>query len=130
MVTRGFEECSLLLTLEQSALAQGEALQGNFRLETVKEFSVRGIIIQLVQVEDVGARDNEEVVARERLAGPVTFSLHETFSSGFVLALPLHAPPTAHSPHCSLGWRVEAILDRPMRTDFSIGKEVYVYVPA
>jgi hypothetical protein len=117
------------LTLEQSALAQGEALQGNFRLETVKEFSVRGITIQLVQVEDARAGDNEEVAAREHLAGPVTFSLHETFSSGFVLALPLHAPPTAHSPHYSLAWRVEVILDQPMRTDFSIGKEVYVYVP-
>ena len=130
MVSKSFEECIFLLTVDQAALAQGEALQGHFQLEAAKEFSVRGIAIQWVQVEDAGARDNEEVVARERLAGPVTFSLHETFSSGFVLALPLQAPPTAHSPHSSLGWPVEAILDRPIRTDFSMGKEVYVYVSA
>jgi hypothetical protein len=130
MTTMGFEECNLILTLGKLSLTAGEALQGNFQLEMVKELSVRGIKVQLVQMEDAGARDSREVVFSELISGPVSFNPYETHSFDFVLVLPPEAPPTAYSPHSSLRWRAEVVLDRPMRTDYSASKEVIVlWVP-
>jgi hypothetical protein len=130
LAMEGFEECNLILMLEQGALTQGQNLQGRFQMEAMKEFSVRAISVQLVQVENAGARDSKEVAVRECLSEPASFRPHESYSYDFVLTMPLEAPPTASSPHSSLAWWVEAILDRPLRTDFSVGKEVYVYVPS
>ncbi len=121
-----FEECSL--TLGVPLLPAGHKLiQGYLHLQTARGFQVRGIRVELVQLEDAGAKRSEEVVSSEELLNSATFSPYESRPLKFSLTLPSDAPPTTVSPHSSLRWLVRAVLDRRLHTDFNVAQEVCVY---
>jgi len=121
-----FDDVILNLKAPQVASA-GETLVGQLTLQMKDKLSVQGIRVELVRAEDAGDRKAEEVISKTEISGSTSFNQHEAPSFEFFLDIPAEAPPTARSPHSNLCWKVKAVIDRKMKTDFNVEQEVLVY---
>jgi hypothetical protein len=108
-------------------VSPGEILIGRLTLQVKDNLNAQGIRVELVQVEDAGARNSNEVIAKADVSGSTSFNQYESPSFEFSLKIPADAPPTACAPHSSLGWKVKAVIARRMKTDFNVEREVIVY---
>jgi hypothetical protein len=104
----------------------GETLVGRLTLQMKDSLNVQGIRVELVQIEDAGARQADEVISKMEVAGSTTFNQGEVQSFDFFLNVPAEAPPTAVSLHSGLRWKVKAVIARRMKTDFNVEREVLV----
>ena len=123
---KSFEECTLTLESPQ-VLAPGALLLGRIRIQMMHRLQVRGIRVELVQHEEAGDSSTERIVKSKKLSGQAVFNPNESHCFEFSLILSPDAPPTMVSPHSSLRWRVLAVLDRRMRTDFNVEQDVYIH---
>jgi len=121
-----FDDVILNLKAPQVASA-GETLVGQLTLQMKDKLSVQGIRVELVRAEDAGARKADEVISTAQISGAASFNQHEAPSFEFFLDIPAEAPPTARSPHSNLCWKIKAVIDRKMKTDFNVEQEVLVY---
>lgn len=129
-VSSEFDEAALRLELQQTALMPGAQASGRLRLEVRQSLDLRGIRAELVLVEDASDKGQQRVVAEQRLSGPVSLRPFESNPSyPLSLHLPADAPPTTRAPHSSLSWRVRIALDRRLRGDLAVEREVRVYQP-
>ncbi len=110
-----------------SAAAVGKKLSGKLTLSIKEKISLQGIRIELVCYEDAGSKTASEAVVRNEISNSLSFSPGETPTFDFSLQLPEDIPPTSHGSRSSLDWKVKAILDRKMKTDYSLEQEVYIY---
>ncbi len=121
-----FDECTLSLEATRTASA-GQNIAGRLRLNTERKFQVRGIRVELLRIEEAGARGDTQIAARQDISGPVSFDPYEGPSFPFSLAMPSDAPPTSASPHSRLRWQLKVTLDRAMRSDFHVERDIFVY---
>jgi len=125
-VEKSFEDCALTIEVPAVLGARG-TVSGRLLLKTNRPFQARGIRAELVRLEDAGARRSEEVLVHQNLSGPISLNPYEAPSFAFSLPLPQVVAPTMASPHSSLRWQVRAVLDRRLRTDFSIWQDVFIH---
>ncbi len=104
----------------------GDILIGRLTLQIKDRMNVQGIRLELVQIEDAGARSSTEVVTRNEVAGATSFDQYESPSFEFSLHIPPEAPQTAVSAHSSLRWKLKAVIARRLMTDFNIEREILV----
>jgi hypothetical protein len=123
---KSFGELTLLLKTPPSAPAGG-VLKGELSLQIKEKLNVRSIRVELVKAEDAGTRNSSEAVATARISDEVTLSQLESPTYQFSLDIPPDVPPTAAGQHSSLRWKVRAVLDRKMKTDFNVEQEVIIY---
>ena len=123
---KSFEDCILSLEVPRLMVAKG-AVSGRLQVKAQRAFQVRGIRVELVRLEDAGAKKADDVVAHQDLSGSVSLNASESPSFAFSLPLPSVVAPTMVSPHSSLRWQVRAVLDRRLRTDFNVEYDVFIY---
>lgn len=124
---KNFKDCDLSLEVPDITVSRG-AVSGSFRVKALREFQVRGIMIELRQIENIGSGNVvNNVIAQQELSGSVSFNTTNSSPFTFSLPLPADALPTTVTPHSSLRWQVRAFLDRKMRKDISIERDVIIY---
>jgi hypothetical protein len=121
-----FGEVILVLKAPQIAYA-GHPLKGQLTLQVKEKMSIRSIRIELVQVEEAGVRKSDEVISTIQIPGAESFNPNESPSFDFSLDIPAEAPPTTFGKHSNLRWKIRAVLDRKMKTDFNVEQELIVY---
>jgi hypothetical protein len=118
----------IALTLKVPGNAKvGETLVGQLTLDMKDQVSLRGIRVELVQSEDAGAKQGDTIIVKTSVSESVSYNQGESPSLQFFLSVPNEAQPTTISSLSSLRWLVRAVLDRPMKKDFFVDKEVYIY---
>ena len=123
---KSYDDVTMSLQVSQVACA-GETLVGRLTLQVKNKLSPRSIRVELVRDEDAGAHKADEVIAKAEISGSASFNQQEVPSFDFTLAIPAAAPPTAVCAHSNLRWKVKAVIDRKMKTDFNVEQEVIVY---
>ena len=121
-----FGEVTLILKAPPVASA-GDTLKGQLTLQIKEKLSIRSIRVELVQVEEAGARKADEVISTTQISGAASFNQNESPSFEFSLDIPAEAPPTVICRHSNLRWKVRAVIDRKMKTDFNVEQELLVY---
>ncbi len=120
-----YEECELGLELPEAVAGTGE-VRGRLTLRAKRTFKARKIRISLIRSELAGTAKKDVVVSRQDVSRGSTMNAGEALDYSFALRLPPVDQPTASSPLSRLSWRVVAWVDRPMRKDFHIGRQVVV----
>jgi hypothetical protein len=123
---KSFGEVTLSLLVPPAAVAS-YPLKGQLTLNVKENLNIRGIRAELVQVEEAGTRNSDDVISKSQVSGDRSLSAGESLTFEFSLDIPASAPPTSICARSRLGWKVRAVLDRKMKTDFSVEQEVAVY---
>jgi len=121
-----FSQVALSLKAPQ-VVSSGTSLKGQLNLLVKESLDISGIRVELVQVEDAHDRKANQVVSTTHISGKASFSQNESPSFPFSLDVPAGAPPTAICKFSGLRWKVRAIIDRKMKTDFNVEQELFVY---
>lgn len=114
-------------TLDPVPLAAGSPFAGRVVLRTGSPVSVRSIRAELkVKVEATvsGGLDDTVTAWSETIAGGMTVDDGRSFD--FRGTLDAAVPPTVELPHGRVSARFELILDRPLRPDLRLGRDVAV----
>ena len=109
------------------AVSAGNFLKGQLALQIKEKLSINSIRIELVQIEDAHDRKANQVVSTTRISGEASFDQNESPSFQFALDIPAGAPPTAICKFSNLRWKVRAVINRKMKTDFNVEQELFVY---
>jgi hypothetical protein len=120
-----FGQVTLSLKAPQ-AVSAGNALKGQLALQVKDKLGIRSIRIELVQAEDAQARKANQVISTAQVSGEATFNQNESPSFEFSLDIPAEAPPTAVCKNSNLRWKIRAVIDRKMKTDFNVEQELFV----
>lgn len=123
---KSFGEVTLSLIVPPAATAS-RTLKGQLILGVKEKLNVRGIRVELVRIEEAGSRKADDVISSAQVSGEVSFNSGESPAFEFSLDLPASASPTAVGRHSSLGWKVRAVLDRKMKTDFNVEQGLRIY---
>lgn len=124
---QSYKDCILSLEVPFTTASKG-AVSGSLKLKALRKFQVRGIRIELRQIENVsGGVDVNDVIAQQDLSGPISINANDSPSFDFTLPIPPDAPPTAVTPHSRLRWQLRATLDRRMQRDIGIKQDVIIY---
>ncbi len=106
----------------------GQPLSGQLRILPRKNFAGK-VRVELVRRESVPydrGNHNEKSFSLE-LAGKNEFTAEQQQTIPFQLPIPLDAAPSIQTPHGSISWVLKGILDRQLRSDFTIEQHVEVY---
>jgi len=123
---KAFGQVALSLKAPQAVTA-GNALKGQLALQIKEKLDIRGIRIELVQAEDAQARKADQVISTVQVSGEAIFNQNESPSFEFALDVPAGAPPTAVCKNSNLRWKVRAVIDRKMKTDFNVEQQLFVH---
>lgn len=121
-----YRDCILILKTPEGMLSNG-AVSGSFQIQVLHEFQVNGIRVELEKLENANVKYTRDIVARQDLCGPTLLNITDSYCFTFSLPLPPDAPPTTVTPHSSLSWQVRAILDRKLRKDYCVERDVIIY---
>jgi hypothetical protein len=121
-----FGEVTLVLTAPP-AVASGDTLKGQLALQIKDKLSFRAIRLELVQVEDAGSRKGDEVISKTQISGDASFNQMEAPSFNFSIDVPVEAAPTVAGRRSALRWKLKAVIDRKLKSDFTVEQELIVY---
>jgi hypothetical protein len=113
--------------LDPVPLAAGSPFSGRVTLHTASPVSVRSVRAELkVKVEATvgGGLDQTLTAWSETIGGSMSIADGQAFDLRGVLDADV--PPTVELPHGRVSARFELILDRPMRPDLRLGRDVAV----
>jgi hypothetical protein len=126
LAEKTFNEVTLLLKAPAVAVV-GDTVKGQLTLQIKDKLNIRSIRVELVRLEEAGTNRGDEVVAKTQIESGDSFNQNESRSFDFSLSIPAAAPPTVTGKHSSLRWKLKAVLDRKMKSDFSVEQELLVY---
>jgi hypothetical protein len=121
-----FNEVTLLLNAP-TAVAAGATVKGQLTLQIKDKLNIRSIRVELVRLEEAGTNRGDEVIAKTQIESGDSFNQNESRSFEFSLSIPAGAAPTVNCTHSNLHWKIRAVLDRKMKSDFSVEQELVVY---
>ncbi|MFC1924817.1 hypothetical protein ACFLXA_05605 [Chloroflexota bacterium] len=123
---KSYKDCILGLEVPNTTVSKG-AISGSLQVKALRKFQFRGIRVELRQIENVTGRvEVNNVVAQQDLSGPISLNVTDSPSFPFSLPLPANAPSTTVTPHSSLRWQLRAVLDRKMRRDIDVERDVII----
>jgi hypothetical protein len=118
----------VVLTLKAPReISTGNTLKGQLALQIKDKLSVRSIRIELVRIEDAKEEKVSQVISTARVSEEASFNQVDSPSFEFALDVPAGAPPTSVCKHSYLRWKVRAVIDRNMKTDFNVEQDLIVY---
>ena len=121
-----YKEVTLILKAQRAAFA-GSTLKGQLTLQVKDKISVRSIRVELVQAEKAGTRQQDKVISTTQIPGAASFNQSESPSFEFSMDIPAESPPTVLYVNSNLHWKVKAVIDRKMTTDFNVEQELFVF---
>jgi hypothetical protein len=122
-------EVTLSLKAPRVAVA-GNILKGQLALQIKEKFNFRSIRVELVRVEEAGVSKYNEVVSKSQVSGKTACNPNESLPFDFALEIPAGAQPTVDYGYSHLRWKVRAVIDREMKSDFNVEQGVTVYNPS
>jgi hypothetical protein len=125
-VEKSFGEVTLVIIAPPVATVS-HPLKGQLTLQVKEKLNIRGIRVELVQVEEAGAKNSSEVISTAQISGERSFNPGESPVIEFSLDIPAGAPPTVIGSRSRLDWKIRAVLDRKMKSDFNVERDLVLY---
>lgn len=106
------------IALDATAVAPGDTVRGRVRI--VDGGRGRAVEVRLVFAETTPGDRHAAVVRSAGVIGQAPFETGQEFA--FAIPLPADAPPPVRLARCTLGWEIDATVDR-------LGPDLRVRVP-
>ena len=119
-------QCDLALSLSRSRARSGDRIDGSFRAEMLDEVSASEVRVELVRVEKFGNESQDHTVDVVNLEQDETLRPSETREWDFQLDVGHVSVPNLKTEKSSVRWLVKGILDRRMRRDLRVEREISV----
>jgi hypothetical protein len=121
-------EVELAFILPGLKAVAGQLLNGQLRILPRKNFAGK-LRVELVRRESVpyDRGNHSEKSFSAELAGKNEFTAEQQQTIPFQLPIPPDAAPSIQAPHGSITWVLKGVVDRQLRSDFTIEQNVEVY---
>ena len=114
------------LELDVARIAKvGETLSGRLTLSARSDIEASEVRVDLTYADSLAPQGTR--VARVLLAGHERFTVGETRSFRFTLALPAGGPPTTYAAKTTSRWHLTGTVARALAPDLSTRRELFVH---
>jgi hypothetical protein len=124
------ETLDIQIHIDDPNVAPGDAFTGTVAIHAHESLEAHGIRVELKWHEHVPLGNHENLVTtaeRLELHPKRALTAGEDVVLPFEVAVPAGASPTLLAPHGTLSWFLHAVVQRKLRNDFSVSREVNVY---
>ena len=122
----GHRQCNLALELSRGEARSGDTLNGALRAEMLDSVEAAEVRIELVRVEKFGNEGQDHVVDKAVFERDVTLQSGDSHEWRFDLDIGQVNVPSLKAEKSSVTWLVKGILDRRMRRDLRVEREIAV----
>jgi hypothetical protein len=121
---------ALAFELPPRSVRAGQAIAGTLRLEPREEIELREVRVELVRREEVARGDGntaETVVETARVEGEARLAGGEARSYPFAVTVTADACPCLQTRRTRVRWLLRAVLNRPLRSDYTAAVDLNVF---
>ena len=119
-------QCNLTLDLSRSEARSGDRIDGVLRVEMLDDVEVTEVRVELVRVEKFGNEGQDHVVDKAVFERDATLRSGDGHEWRFDLDVGSVKVPSLEAEKSSVTWLVKGILDRRMRRDLRVEREISV----
>ena len=119
-------QCALALDMSRSQARSGDRIEGSLRAEMLEEVAAVGVRVELVRVEKFGNESQDHVVDKIAFERDAPLLSGETHEWRFTLDIGRVGAPSLETEKSSVTWLVKGILDRNLRRDLRVEREISV----
>ena len=119
-------QCELTLELSRGEARSGDRIEGRLRAEMLDDLDAAGVRVELVRKEKFGNEAQDHIVDRTDLEREVKLGSGERREWRFSLDVGEVSVPSLETEKSSVTWLVKGILDRNMRRDLRVEREIGV----
>ena len=119
-------QCALTLDLSRCAARSGDRIEGSLRAEMIEDLDTAGVRVELVRKEKFGNEAQDHVVDRADLERDARLESGEAREWRFSLDIGQVSIPSLETEKSSVTWLVKGILDRNLRRDLRVEREISV----
>ena len=122
----GHRQCNLKLELSRGEARSGDRMDGVLRVEMLDDVEVTEVRVELVRVEKFGNEGQDHVVDKTVFERDATLRSGDGHEWRFDLDVGSVKVPSLEAEKSSVTWLVKGILDRRMRRDLRVEREIEV----
>ena len=119
-------QCSLALDLSRGQARSGDRIEGSLRADMLEDVDAEGVRVELVRVEKFGNESQDHVVDSAIFGRDEPLRSGESHEWRFSLDVGQVGVPSLETEHVSVKWLVKGILDRNLRRDLRVEREIGV----
>ena len=119
-------QCALALELSRSEARSGDRIEGSLRADMLDDVDVAGVRVELVRSEKFGNEAQDHVVDKADFDPDSTLESGQAREWRFSLDVGEVEVPSLETEKSSVAWLVKGILDRKMRRDLRVEREIGV----
>lgn len=119
-------QCALVLELSRSQARSGDRIEGSLRADMLDDLEVAGVRVELVRSEKFGNEAQDHVVDKADFDHDSKLQSGQTREWRFSLDVGEVDLPSLETENSSVNWLVKGILDRRMRRDLRVEREISV----
>ena len=119
-------QCTLTLELSRSEARSGDRLNGTLHAEMQEDMDASEVRVELVRVEKFGNEGQDHIVDKTVFEQDVALHSGEAREWRFNLDVGQVSVPSLEAEKSSVRWLVKSILDRRMRRDLRVEREITV----
>ena len=119
-------QCALILDLSWSRARSGDRIEGSLCAEMLEDVDAAEVRVELVRAEKFGNEAQDHVVDKATFDRDATLRSGQTREWRFSLDVGQVSVPSLETEKSSVTWRVKGILDRRMRRDLRVEREIVV----
>lgn len=119
-------QCALALELSRSRARSGDRIEGSLRADMLDDLEVAGVRVELVRSEKFGNEAQDHVVDKADFDQDAKLQSGQAREWRFSLAVGEVDLPSLKTENSSVTWLVKGILDRRMRRDLRVEREISV----
>ena len=119
-------QCALALELSRSRAKSGDRIEGSLRADMLDDVEVAGVRVELVRSEKFGNEAQDHVVDKADFDRDATLQSGQAREWRFSLDVGQVDVPSLETDNSSVTWLVKGILDRKMRRDLRVEREIIV----
>ncbi len=119
-------QCELTLELSRGEARSGDRIEGRLRAEALQDLEAAGVRVELVRKEKFGNEAQDHVVDGTEFERDVRMESGERREWRFSLDVGDVSVPSLETEKSSVTWLVKGIVDRNMRRDLRVEREIGV----
>ena len=122
----GHRQCALTLDLSRGRARSGDRIEGSLRAEMLEDVDVAEVRVELVRSEKFGNEAQDHVVDKAAFDQDATLQSGQAREWRFDLDVGGVSVPSLETEKSSVTWLVKGILNRRMRRDLRVEREIGV----
>ena len=122
----GHRQCALTLDLSRSEARSGDSIDGSLRAEMLEDVDASEVRVELVRVEKFGNESQDHVIDKATFERGGALESGERREWRFTLDVGHVGAPSLETEHSSVKWLVKGTVDRRMRRDLRVEREIGV----